>query len=140
MSVGGGEPIQVTEDGGEIAFESTDGKFVYYTKDWQLRASLWKVPVRGGEEIQVLESVRSPNFSVTPQGIYFIQVPERDEPGGSFLIRFFDFATGRATTIHSLPPGVRADQGLTVSPDGRSILYTQLDQFQSDLMLVENFR
>ena len=140
VSVGGGEPIQVTEDGGEIAFESTDGKFVYYTKDWQLRASLWKVPVRGGEEIQVLESVRSPNFSVTPQGIYFIQAPERDEPGGSFLIRFFDFATGRATTIHSLPPGVRADQGLTVSPDGRSILYTQLDQFQSDLMLVENFR
>ncbi len=140
VSVGGGEPIQVTQDGGLWPFESTDGKFVYYTRDNQVRSSLWKVPVGGGEETQVLESVRAPNFSVTPQGIYFIQAPDTDEPGWSFLIRFFDFATGRATTIHSLPSGVRADHGLTVSPDGRSILYTQLDQFQSDLMLVENFR
>ena len=140
VSVGGGEPIQVTQDGGFWAFESTDGKFVYYTKDHQVRSSLWKVPVGGGEETQVLESVRAPNFSVTPQGIYFIQAPDTDEPGGSFLIRFFDFATGRATTIHSLPPGVGVSFGLTVSPDGRFILYTQVDQSQSDLMLVENFR
>ena len=140
MSVGGGEPIQVTQDGGIVAFESTDGKFVYYTKGRFARASLWKVPVGGGEETQVLESVLAfLNFSVTPQGIYFIPAPDTDEPGGSSLIRFFDFATGRATTIHSLPPGVRAYFGLTVSPDSRSILYTQ-DQSQSDLMLVENFR
>ena len=140
VSVGGGEPIQVTQDGGFWAFESTDGKFVYYTRDNQGRSSLWKVPVGGGEETQVLESVVVPNFSVTPQWIYFIQPPDTHEPGGSFLIRFFDFATGRATTIHSLPPGVGAYLGLTVSPDGRSILYAQVDQSQSDLMLVENFR
>ena len=138
--VGGGEPIQVTQEGGVVAFESNDGKFVYYTKDWQVKTSLWKVPVGGGEEVPALESVHARNFSVTRQGIYFIQAPTRDEPGGSFLIRFFDFATGRATTIHSLPPGVGVYPGLTVSPDGRSILYTQLDQSQSDLMLVENFR
>ena len=29
---------------------------------------------------------------------------------------------------------------LTVSPDGRTILYTQLDETGSDLMLVDNFR
>ena len=29
---------------------------------------------------------------------------------------------------------------LTVSPDSRTILYTQLDETGSDLMLVENFR
>jgi hypothetical protein len=29
---------------------------------------------------------------------------------------------------------------LTVSSDGRWILYTQLDQFASSLILVENFR
>ena len=141
VSVGGGEPIQVTQDGGIVAFESTDGKFVYYTKGRLFRASLWKVRVGGGEETQVLESVLAfLNFSVTPQGIYFIPAPDTDEPGGSSLIRFFDFATGRATTIHSLPPGVRAYFGLTVSPDSRFMLYAQVDQSQSDLMLVENFR
>jgi hypothetical protein len=29
---------------------------------------------------------------------------------------------------------------ITVSPDGRTILYTQLDDAGSDLMLVVNFR
>ena len=28
----------------------------------------------------------------------------------------------------------------TVSPDGRSLLYTQVDEGGSDLMLVDNFR
>jgi hypothetical protein len=30
--------------------------------------------------------------------------------------------------------------GFTVSPDGRSLLYTVRDQPGSDLMLIENFR
>ena len=140
VSVGGGEPIQVTQDGGAVAFESTDGKFVYYTRDNQVRSSLWKVPVSGGEETQVLESVHAPNFSVTPQGIYFIQPPDRDYPDRSYLLRFFDFASERVKTITSLPTSVAFWGGISVSPDGRSILYTQVDQSQSDLMLVENFR
>ena len=140
VSVGGGEPIQVTHDGGLVAFESPDGKFVYYTRDNQVRSSLWKVPVGGGEETRVLESVYRRNFSVTLQGIYFIQAPDRDYPDRSYLLRFFDFASERVKTITSLPTSVASWGGISVSPDGRFMLYTQVDQFQSDLMLVENFR
>jgi hypothetical protein len=30
--------------------------------------------------------------------------------------------------------------GLAVSPDGRSVLYWQVDESDNDIMLVENFR
>lgn len=53
-------------------------------------------------------------------------------------LQFFDFATGTAKDLAKL--GSPTDMGFSVSPDGRSLLYTQHDQGGSDLMLVENFR
>jgi serine/threonine protein kinase len=53
-------------------------------------------------------------------------------------IEFLSFATAKVKTVAPIsgPPG----EGLSVSPDGRFILYTQKDEAGSDLMLVENFR
>jgi dipeptidyl aminopeptidase/acylaminoacyl peptidase len=53
---GGGDAIQVTRNGGGTAFESTDGKSIYYAKG-EPSGSVWKMPVGGGDEIQVLPSV-----------------------------------------------------------------------------------
>ena len=122
-----------------MALESSDGEFLYYVKGHKERERLWKVPVGGGEETQVLESVVAFNFYVTPQGIYFIQAPDRDGPDQSYLLRFFDFAGERVETITSLPTSVSFWGGISVSPDGRSMLYAE-DRRDSDLMLVENFR
>jgi hypothetical protein len=33
-----------------------------------------------------------------------------------------------------------AGHGIDVSPDGRTLLFAQMDSFTEDLMLVENFR
>ena len=97
--------------------------------------ALWKVPVSGGEESQVLPSVRSRAFTLVEDGIYFIPDPASD---GKYAIHFLSFATGKVKRVASIPssPG----QCLTVSPDRRFLLYTQNDEEGSDLMLVENFK
>ncbi len=122
-----------------MALESSDGKFLYYVKNEKERQRLWKVPVGGGEETQVLESVYAFNFYVTPRGIYFIQAPDRDDPDRSYRLRFLDFAGDRVKTITSMPTSLFRWGGLSISPDGRSMLY-QERRLESDLMLVENFR
>jgi hypothetical protein len=69
-----------------------------------------------------------------PDGIYFLTVS--DEKGQTDL-NVYEFATGKTRKIRAMgrPVGEMA-----VSPDGRTILYMQLDEAGSDLMLVENFR
>jgi len=55
MPADGGEAVQVTKRGGYVAFESLDGKFVYFSKDlWQ--TSIWRIPASGGEETNIVKS------------------------------------------------------------------------------------
>ena len=130
----GGQAVQVTRNGGTVAFESVDGAFIYYNKETE-PTGLWRMPVGGGAETEVLKFVVDYAFAVANKGIYFEQ-PHRDR-GTSF--QFLSFVTGKVTTIGTIRRPV-ADLGLSVSPDERYILYTQGDQTGSDLMLVENFR
>jgi hypothetical protein len=51
---------------------------------------------------------------------------------------FFNFRTGKISPIVRLSG--RVSEGLAVSRDGRSLLFTQIDEQRSDLMLVEGFR
>ena len=53
-------------------------------------------------------------------------------------IRFYEFATRKIQKLLTIERPVHL--AIAVSPDGRTILYTQLDEAGSDLMLVENFR
>jgi Tol biopolymer transport system component len=118
-----------------VAFESPDGKFVYYTKD-QASSALWKIPLSGGEESQVLPSVVARNFSLVNDGIYFIPGPGAD---GKYSIQFLSFATGKVKTVVPISGQLAIGTGLSLSPDGRSLLFSEFDE-QGDLMLVENFR
>ena len=85
----------MTRNGGDTAFESPDGKSIYYTKG-NRSASLWKMPVSGGEESQVLPSVVGRAFSLVKEGIYFIPEPGTD---GKSSIQFLSFATGKVKTV-----------------------------------------
>ena len=143
----GGEAVQVTKKGGHGAFESPDGKFVFYAKPedspWQPSA-VWRVPAEGGEEVAVLDSPKPVNFRAwagVEQGIYFIDRERSEALVAEGFLKFFHFDTRRVTRIASLgeQPGTASGQ-VVVSPDGSWILYVQQDQSEADLMLVENFR
>jgi Tol biopolymer transport system component len=137
MPVGGGQAAQVTRQGGFEGFESHDGKSFYYLKG-RLVPGIWRVPVGGGEEALVLDYHRAGYWrywAVTEQGIYFATEETRLRP----VIEFYSFATGKVTQVAQLEKPLGGVRGLSVSPDGRWILYTQFDQSGSDIMM-ENFR
>jgi len=132
MPAQGGQAVQLTKKGGDAASESSDGKTLYYTKSLE-DYSLWKVPVEGGEETRVLEQILDAGWlcwGLTTEGIYFVNASGK-------AIEFFNFATHRITQVAKPEKRLWA---FAVSPDGRWILLSQVDQETSKIMLVENFR
>ena len=133
MPAEGGEAVQVSKHGGHIAYESLDGRYVYFART-PGQTSIWRVPVGGGDETKVVESALGQVFTVAEKGIYFVTL----NSDGAWVFQFHSFATGKVTTLAEIRQPV--SWGVSVSPDERYILYTQEDQTGSDLMLVENFR
>ena len=135
MPVEGGSPIRITRNGGISPVESPEGRYLYYSKYEQ--GGVWRVPLPGGQETEVLKDVDGgawPNWGVSADGIYFLKF-------GKFplvTIDFFEFATGKAIPVWTLEkePG----WGLSLSQDGKSIVYIQNEFAESNLMLVKNFR
>jgi hypothetical protein len=133
MPSAGGDPIQVTRNGGFYAVEHEDGAFLYYTKTDQV-SGLWRAPVAGGQETRILEAVKARSFAVVKDGIYFFA----PGPSEKTLLQFYKFARTKMVTLGTIEKPVFLY--LDVSRDGRWLLYSQRDQRVEDLMLVENFR
>jgi hypothetical protein len=56
------------------------------------------------------------------------------------VVKFFRFASGQLEHVTELPEGTSFTHGFAVSPDGRWTLHALLDRYETDIMLVENFR
>ena len=118
--------------------ESPDGKWFYFTRG--PNRYVWRMPVEGGGEgteedtEQVLESTYQNSYDVVEDGVYFIPA---STPKAGFSLQFLRFATGAVEPIHDFE---RLPGHFSVAPDGRSILFGQLEPLEADLMLVENFR
>jgi hypothetical protein len=69
------------------------------------------------------------------EGIYFVDIDTKPQP----TLKFFRFST---RTLNSLAKITNSEGalGLSVSTDGRSFLYGQMDAQAADIMLVDNFR
>ncbi len=136
MQLNGGSPLQVTTKGGLVGAESSDGRFLYFAKAEV--PGLWKMPLHGGQETRIFDQPFVPfswwDWGLTEKGIYFTNF----QTSPAATVAFFEFATNKIFPIWALTN--RPFVGLSVSADGKSILYAQNEYSQSDIMLVKNFR
>jgi hypothetical protein len=96
------------------------------------------MPTTGGDETQVVASVEPElwgYWALVERGIYYLDTATKP------TIAFFDFTSGQVTPLFNLETRpAREATGLAASPDGRTILYTQLDALTRDIVLVDNFQ
>ena len=132
---GGGEAIQLTRQGGFAPVESPDGSFLYYQRmavpvGWSLR----RLALGSGEDVELLNATSERTFEIAPGGIYYVPA----STDGRFTIQYYDFETRTSRLVaRILRPLPRR---MALAPDGSFLLYSQLDRFGLDLMLIENFR
>jgi eukaryotic-like serine/threonine-protein kinase len=132
----GGEAVPITKNGAYAPMASPDGRLIYYSK---LGGSLWKVPVDGGDETQVLQPGTLPvifGYFVGNQGIYYAGVT--DGASKTTPLKLYRFADGKTVDVGHLDKPLRLH--INVSPDGKWMAWGQLDSSVNDLMLVEDFR
>jgi eukaryotic-like serine/threonine-protein kinase len=144
QSAPGGEIVQVTRDGGYMCRESLDGKWLYFSKpntEGILRMPLSTSTHQGVSDTEI---VVGPPYHVQPQGwtltrneVIFI---DRATPRQSAVIRAYNPGTKVMRSILPLSELFvdRDDIGLSVSPDEKWILYSQLDRSGSNVMLAES--
>ncbi len=134
MPLQGGSPVRITNNGGVYAVESTDRRFLYYSK--LVVPGIWKMPLNRGAETRILDQSGSTewyNWALVENGIYFLNRAAKPKE----TIEFLNFESGKITPVFS--PDKRVDWGIVVSPDGRSLVYGQNDFSQSSLVLLKNF-
>ncbi len=122
----GGDAVQVTAEGGSAAYESSDGRRLYFVRDNEL----WKMPAAGGPATHVLKGVTTHHWTLLDGGFYYVPIERENE------IRYFDFATGKHGLIVEMSGNVGQPWP---SPDGRWLAFVMTEQVGSDLALVENF-
>lgn len=136
--VQGGQAAHVAVERATGPHESPDGKYLYFRRS-QNPIGIFRVPLAGGAEELVIGMTEAPPWgywTLADKGIYYLI-----RGGGRPRIVFFDYATGQTNDVWTMEkPALTSDGGLSLSPDGNWLLFTQLDNSGSDIMLVNDFR
>lgn len=130
-----GETQQLTTQGGYAAQIDPAGAYLYYTK--RHIDGIWRTPLSGGMETQVLNQLNIDNWgnwAVSSTGIYYIAYEAHSNP----TLYFHNLATGHRQHLQTLDY-MPMNPGLSLTPDEAWLLFTQVDKSESDIMLVTNF-
>jgi eukaryotic-like serine/threonine-protein kinase len=133
IPVAGGPEEQVARTGGGRSQESADGQTLYVQRATSEPSPLLAVPLAGGPERTAIDCVPRYSFAVTAAGVYHVGCGGDPSAVPLFL---WDPATGSDRLLGTLE---RPGRGLTVSSDGKTILYVRYVGEGSDLWLIEYF-
>jgi Tol biopolymer transport system component len=132
-----GQEEQLTRQGGFAAFESYDGKMLYYSRFEG--GGIWRVPVDGGPEERITEGLHLAywgDFAVTETGLYLLDVDANPSP----TILYYDFQTRQLTPVLRLKQNpIPWSANLAASRDGRTLFFAEGDS-KSSITMVENFQ
>ena len=129
----GGQAEVLSSEAGSFPQESFDGSRVYFATVLG-NPRLMVIPLaKPGSESPVagIPSVNVVDWAVAPKGIYFL-------PNDKWSLEYFDFGAQKVTRLMELSD--EPIMGLSVSQDQRSIVYARLQEADTDIMVVENWR
>jgi Tol biopolymer transport system component len=127
----GGEPVRVTQRGAVMAEVSRDGKSLLYGREG--RGPLFLMSLVDGSDRQVEECGRARNLASSASAFYYVGCAD----GPELSLNRFDPASGQRERLGGIS---NVNLGLTVSPDGKTILYARENAAGADLMMVDGFR
>jgi Tol biopolymer transport system component len=126
LPASGGAATQITRNGGTFPMVAPGGDRIFFIRS-DHDYSVWSVPSDGGEDRRELDRVNNRGFVPARDGVFFVLDGK---------IRFRDFKSGRVREIAA--PARRLLPILDLSPDGKTLSITQIDQMQQDLMLIDH--
>lgn len=111
------------------------GTALYYTKSGQ--AGLWRLGVHDGIETQVLTTLQPYDWGGWALGedvLYFVErTPRMETP-----LKRLNLVTGDTTEVARFDGYLMWHQNnLALAPDGQTLLYTNIDQSESDIVLLD---
>jgi Tol biopolymer transport system component len=135
----GGPLTQLTWNGASFAALSPTGDTLYsITEGAGPKGSgirqLWRTSLHGGTpELVFGELVPQDwnNWVPVENGVYYMHRRKAQEPA----IEYLDFATHKTRTVHELQKPPAWGGGMAISPDRKSLLFTQVDRDGSSLFV-----
>jgi Tol biopolymer transport system component/DNA-binding winged helix-turn-helix (wHTH) protein len=132
----GGDATALANEMGWEFQETSDGKALYFASEDNENSGLKRVALStsSGAEPKIDPTLHvrdSRDWLLTPGGLYFVP---SEAPRS---VRYYDFATGHIRTIFEADRDLNSS--LSVSPDGRWLLYSQAGDASGDIMLVDQF-
>ncbi|HLJ50146.1 MAG TPA: hypothetical protein VKU01_29235 [Bryobacteraceae bacterium] len=128
----GGASVQVTRNGGDEPVESPRGDRLFYVRDEKSRG-IWSMAVTGGPETLAVPNAVPGWWQVTKDAIYFVDYAEAPAS-----LRRVGFDAAEGVRLCLLPEFATVYKpGMTISPDGGTMLYSKPVYSLADLVLAE---